>query len=135
MNHAYWLRYAELCAVRDRNLLLIKGKRAKPFPRLLVKVELTFDYVTMAEDNIIQFNQPKPESRFSGTPMKSELVEKASEVILDPQVLINMVSRRVKQLSDGRSPLIETVPSMGSADIALIEIIEGKIKLAETPAE
>lgn len=67
--------------------------------------------------------------------MKSELVEKASEVIPDPQILINMVSRRVKQLTDGRAPLIETVPSMGAADIALTEIIEGKIKLAETPAE
>ena len=89
----------------------------------------------MATDNIVQFNQPKPESRFSGTPMKSELVEKASEVMSDPQVLINMVSRRVKQLNDGRAPLIETVPSMGAADIALTEIIEGKIKLAETPAE
>ena len=89
----------------------------------------------MAEDNIVPFNQPKPESRFSGTPMKSELVEKASEVMSDPQVLINMVSRRVKQLNDGRAPLIETVPSMGAADIALTEIIEGKIKLAEEPAE
>ncbi len=66
--------------------------------------------------------------------MKSELVEKASEVMPDPQVLINMVSRRVKQLNDGRAPLIDTVPSMGAADIALVEIIEGKIKLAETPA-
>ena len=67
--------------------------------------------------------------------MKSELVEKASEVMPDPQVLINMVSRRVKQLNDGRAPLIDTVPSMGAADIALIEIIEGKIKLAEPSAE
>lgn len=89
----------------------------------------------MAEDKIVQFNQPKPESRFSGTPMKSDLVEKASEVMPDPQVLINMVSRRVKQLNDGRAPLIDTVPSMGAADIALTEIIEGKIKLAEAPAE
>ncbi|MDQ8190167.1 DNA-directed RNA polymerase subunit omega [Roseibacillus persicicus] len=66
--------------------------------------------------------------------MKSELVEKASEVMPDPQILINMVSCRVKQLNDGRAPLVETVPSMGAADIALTEIIEGKIKLAETPA-
>ncbi len=88
----------------------------------------------MEAENIVPFNQPKPVSRFSGTPMKSELVEKASEVMPDPQVLINMVSRRVKQLNDGRAPLIDTVPSMGAADIALVEIIEGKIKLAETPA-
>ena len=60
--------------------------------------------------------------------MKSELVEKAAEIVPVPQVLINMVSKRVKQLSSGRSPLIDTVPSMGAADIALTEIIEGKIR-------
>ena len=62
--------------------------------------------------------------------MKSDLVEKASEVVPDPLVLINMVSKRVRQLNSGRSPLIPTRPSMGAADIALLEIIEGKIKLA-----
>ena len=40
-----------------------------------------------------------------------------------------MVPQRVRQLNTGRSPLIPTVPSMGAADIALQEIIEGKIKL------
>ena len=59
--------------------------------------------------------------------MKSDLVEKASEIVSDPLVLINMVSKRVKQLNSGRSPLIATRPSMGVADIALTEIIEGKI--------
>ena len=83
----------------------------------------------MSSDNIIPFEQSKPHSRFSGTPMKSDLVEKASEVVKDPLVLINMVSKRVRQLNSGRSPLIDTVPSMGAADIALQEIIEGKIKL------
>lgn len=63
--------------------------------------------------------------------MKSELVEKAAEIYPDPQVLINMVSKRVQQLNSGRSPLVETVPSMGAADIALTEIIEGKIKRVE----
>lgn len=66
--------------------------------------------------------------------MKSDLVEKASEIVSDPLVLINMVSKRVRQLNSGRSPLIPTRPSMGAADIALTEIIEGKIKLVETPA-
>ena len=63
--------------------------------------------------------------------MKSDLVEKASEIVSDPLVLVNLVSKRVAQLNQGRSPLIDTVPSMGFADIALIEIIEGKIKLTE----
>lgn len=59
--------------------------------------------------------------------MKSELVDIASEVVRDPQILINLVSKRVKQLNGGRAPFIKTVPSMGAADIALMEIIEGKI--------
>lgn len=83
----------------------------------------------MEPDNIIPIEQPKPQSRFSGTPMKSDLVEQASEVVKDPLVLVNMVSKRVRQLNDGRSPLIPTVPTMGAADIALTEIIEGKIRL------
>ena len=66
--------------------------------------------------------------------MKSDLVEKASEIVSDPLVLINMVSKRVRQLNSGRSPWIPTRPSMGAADIALTEIIEGKIKLVEAPA-
>lgn len=66
--------------------------------------------------------------------MKSDLVEQAAEIVIDPQVLINVVSQRVRQLNSGRSPLVDTLPSMGAADIALTEIIEGKIKV-EAPAE
>ena len=62
-----------------------------------------------------------------GTPV----IEQAAELVPDPQILINMVSKRVQQLNTGRAPLIDTVPSMGAADIALTEIIEGKVKLAE----
>ena len=65
--------------------------------------------------------------------MKSELVEKASEIVSDPLVLINMVSKRVRQLNSGRSPLIPTRPSMGAADIALTEILEGKVRLVVVP--
>lgn len=82
-------------------------------------------------ENVIPFQEAKPVSRFPGSPMKSDLVEKASEIVPDPLVLINLVSQRVRQLNSGRSPLIPTRPSMGVADIALIEIIEGKIKLVE----
>lgn len=85
----------------------------------------------MEADNVIPFEQPKPVPEFSGRPMKSDLVEQAAELVPDPQILINMVSKRVQQLNTGRAPLIDTVPSMGAADIALTEIIEGKVKLAE----
>ncbi|MAB60500.1 MAG: DNA-directed RNA polymerase subunit omega, partial [Verrucomicrobiales bacterium] len=45
--------------------------------------------------------------------------------------LINLVSKRVQQLNNGRSPLITVVERMGTADIALTEIIEGKIVIDE----
>lgn len=60
-------------------------------------------------------------------PMRSDLVVAASKVIPEPPVLINLVSARVKQLNNGRSPLVKTDHRMGAADIALTEIIEGKI--------
>ena len=65
--------------------------------------------------------------------MKSHLVEKAAEIVTDPLVLVNLVSQRVRQLNSGRSPLVPTRPSMGAADIALTEIIEGKIELVPLP--
>jgi len=83
----------------------------------------------LSADNIVPFGQERPWSRYPGNSMKSDLLDKASEVVTDPLVLINLVSKRVRQLNSGRSPLIPTVPSMGAADIALTEIIEGKIKL------
>ncbi|MGD9420433.1 MAG: DNA-directed RNA polymerase subunit omega [Verrucomicrobiota bacterium JB025] len=83
-------------------------------------------------ENVVPFEQEKPSSRFSGSPMKSDLVTQASEIVADPLVLVNMVSQRVRQLNSGRRPLLDEVrPSMGVADIALQEIIEGKIKLVE----
>ena len=59
--------------------------------------------------------------------MNTELVEKALEVVTDEPLLINLVSKRGQQLNNGRSPLITVVERMGTADIALTEIIEGKI--------
>ena len=84
----------------------------------------------MDDSNIIPFDQPKPRSGYSSNSMKSDLVAQASEIIDDPQLLINVVSKRVAQLNQGRAPLIDTVPSMGAADIALTEIIEGKVVMA-----
>ncbi|MEN3940840.1 DNA-directed RNA polymerase subunit omega [Prosthecobacter sp. SYSU 5D2] len=60
--------------------------------------------------------------------MKAELVEQALAVVKDPPILINMVSKRVKQLTSGRAPLVERRPGQREADTALLEIIQGKIK-------
>ena len=53
------------------------------------------------------------------------------EKVGNPNVLVNLVSRRVRQLTSGGGamsrPLIADVGNMGAADIALMEIIEEKI--------
>ena len=64
--------------------------------------------------------------------MKPELVKAASEVIHNQQILVNMVSRRVRQLTFGHRPLVEFVPGMGHADIALTEIANGKLTFEST---
>ncbi|MGB8356266.1 MAG: DNA-directed RNA polymerase subunit omega [Chthoniobacteraceae bacterium] len=59
--------------------------------------------------------------------MTSQLIDEATKIIPSSQVLINVVSRRVRQLTQGHRPLIETGPRMGFSDIALQEIISGKL--------
>ncbi len=59
--------------------------------------------------------------------MNSNLLVAATKVIPLTELLVNMVSRRVRQLNKGHRPLVETPPGMGIADIALTEIIEGKL--------
>ena len=60
-------------------------------------------------------------------PTVSILHKEAQKVINDPNVLINVVSRRVKQLRHGNRPLVESLEKLAPEDIALREIIEGKI--------
>jgi DNA-directed RNA polymerase subunit omega len=64
--------------------------------------------------------------------MKAELVKSASEVISNHQILVNMVSRRVRQLCLGHRPLVEHAPGLGHADIALTEIINQKLTFEST---
>lgn len=64
--------------------------------------------------------------------MKAELIQAASEVIPNPQLLVNIVSRRVRQLSFGHRPLVQTPPGTRAADIALTEIIEKKLTFEST---
>ncbi len=68
--------------------------------------------------------------------MKTDLIEKAAKIIPHPPVLINLVSRRVRQLNQGRAPLINVgaYGRLGQGDIALLEIIEGKISVAPNEA-
>jgi DNA-directed RNA polymerase subunit omega len=67
--------------------------------------------------------------------MKADLVDQASQVITHPPVLINLVSKRVRQLASGRPALVERKPGLREADIALTEILQGKISPATIDAE
>lgn len=69
-------------------------------------------------------------SRFSPSTfqaMRDDYIKDALKSINDPNVLINVVSRRVKQLKRGNRPLVESLEKLSPEDIALREVIEGKI--------
>lgn len=59
--------------------------------------------------------------------MRDDYLKEAKTVIKDPNVLINVVSRRVKQLKRGSRPLVESLEKLSLEDVALREVIEGKI--------
>jgi DNA-directed RNA polymerase subunit omega len=85
---------------------------------------------------IIQFPtetiRPVPSLRH----MTTQLLQEAAQVIPNQQLLINVVSKRVRQLGLGHRPMVETTPRMSLTDIALKEIIAGKLtyeSLQESP--
>lgn len=59
--------------------------------------------------------------------MRDDYIKEAQKVITDPNILVNVVSRRVKQLRQGNRPLVESLEKLNLEDVALREIIEGKI--------
>jgi len=63
--------------------------------------------------------------------LNAELTRKALEKVGNPNVLVNLISRRVRQLNAGSGamsrPLVSETGNLGAADIALLEIIEDKI--------
>lgn len=71
--------------------------------------------------------------------MNSELTKKALEKVGNPNTLVNLVSRRVRQLNSGGGassrPQISGAENMGAADIALSELIDGKILWEYTTPE
>jgi DNA-directed RNA polymerase subunit omega len=63
--------------------------------------------------------------------MNAALVKKALEKVPNPNILVNLVSRRVRQLNSGGGgsgrPLVSDIANVRASDIALREIIEDKI--------
>ncbi|MBP6506474.1 MAG: DNA-directed RNA polymerase subunit omega [Opitutaceae bacterium] len=59
--------------------------------------------------------------------MRDEYLKAALLKIDDPNILINVISRRVKQLRRGHRALVESLEKLSAEDTALREVIEGKI--------
>ena len=63
--------------------------------------------------------------------MNVEICKKALEKVGNPNVLVNLVSRRVRQLTSGGGssgrPLLSETAGLGAGDIAMLEIVEGKM--------
>ncbi len=76
---------------------------------------------------ILQFPTEPPRAVRSLRNMTTQLLQEAAQVIPNQQLLINVVSRRVRQLGLGHRPLVEATPRSSLTDIALREIIAGKL--------
>jgi DNA-directed RNA polymerase subunit omega len=67
--------------------------------------------------------------------MRDDYIQSALKVIDDPNILVNVVSLRVKQLKRGNRPLITSLEKLSAEDTALREIAEGKISYELATAE
>ena len=85
---------------------------------------------------ILQFPTEAIRAARSLRNMTTQLLQEAAQVIPNQQLLINVVSKRVRQLGLGHRPLVEAGPRASLTDIALKEIIAGKLtfeKIEESP--
>lgn len=70
--------------------------------------------------------------------MNVELTKQALEKVGNPHILVNVISRRVRQLNGGGGygrPLVDAPVGTGLADIALMEIIHDKVGWRELAAD
>lgn len=69
--------------------------------------------------------------------MNSDYCRRALEKVVNPNILVNLVSKRVRQLNSaggtGSRPLLADVGTLGAGDIALLEIVEDKITFEHLP--
>jgi DNA-directed RNA polymerase subunit omega len=60
-------------------------------------------------------------------PMRDDYLQAALKIMDDPNILVNVVSTRVKQLRRGSRAMVESLEKLSLEDVALREIMEGKI--------
>ncbi len=112
------------------------GQKALTTSRFVWKVNTHFSMLapqlipsalTSSVSSILQFPTEAVRPVRSLRHMTTQLLQEAAQVIPNQQTLINVVSKRVRQLGLGHRPLVETTPRMSLTDIALREIIAGKL--------
>ena len=59
--------------------------------------------------------------------MRDDYLKAATAIVKDPNILVNIISKRVKQLKFGSMPMIESLEKLSNEDIALKEVIDGKL--------
>ena len=84
--------------------------------------------------SVLQFPTDATRSVRSLRNMTTQLLQEAGQVIPNQQLLINVVSKRVRQLGLGHRPMVETGPRASLTDIALKEIIAGKLTFESVQA-
>lgn len=68
--------------------------------------------------------------------MNVDTLNQAKERINNIPLLVNVVSKRVRQLNSGQRPMIKPERNMSNMDIALTEVAQGKLtaEVAFAPA-
>lgn len=59
--------------------------------------------------------------------MNTQMLNQAKERIPSIPLLINVISKRVRQLNAGHRPMVKPQRNMSNMDVALIEVAEGKL--------
>jgi DNA-directed RNA polymerase subunit omega len=93
----------------------------------MLAVPLSPSVLAAGAPTILQFPTEANRAVRSLRHMTTQLLQEAAQVIPNQQLLINVVSKRVRQLGLGHRPMVETTPRMSLTDIALKEIIAGKL--------
>ncbi len=67
--------------------------------------------------------------------MNNQFLQEALKNVKNPNILVNMVSQRVRQLGQGHKALVAADARMSFMDVALKEIAEGKLDFELPPDE
>ena len=93
----------------------------------MIAAQLIPSAIASSSPTILQFPTEATGTVRSLRTMTTQLLQEAAQVIPNQQLLINVVSKRVRQLGLGHRPMVEVGPRASLTDIALKEIIAGKL--------